>query len=337
MRKLSAITFVFMLLVLVLSCSTNKHITNSETISSENAGSSKLVETINMISPSILKIDVLGFYKTWYFKEEDLMRRGTINFDKIDAECIFSEISSESVSGTAIVLSTTSEICGMITCAHIVDFPDTLYTYHDLNKTIIRSVSIKQEQNIYESGKSLQNDIEIIAMDAKTDLAFLKRTIPATQVIPPPFSLKKGKVEKLQWGSKIYVLGYSLGKFLITEGIVSVDKSMSKRFISDALFNKGISGSPVFGIQEGSTDYVWLGMASSSASQSFDYLEPKESTLGFPISNKEVYEAAVVKNKQLINYGVTYSISIEEIVTFVDNNKLAINLAGFDAELIISK
>lgn len=337
MRNINATTFVFMLLVLFLSCSTKKNITDSKSSSNENTGNSKLVETINIISPSILKIDVLGFYKTWYFKEDDLMRRETINFDEIDKECVFSEITSESVSGTSIVLSSTTEICGMITCAHVVDFPDTIFAYHDLNKTVVKSISIKQEQTIYESGKSLQNNIEIVAMNAKTDLAFLKRKISATEVIPPPFSLKKGEVDKLQWGSKVYVLGYSLGKFLITEGIVSVDKSMSKRFISDALFNKGVSGSPVFGLQEGSEDYVWLGMASSAASQSFEYLEPMKNTVGFQNYHKEVYEGAIVKNKQLINYGVTYSIPIEEIVTFVANNKLAINLAGFDADLIISK
>jgi len=330
MQKLSAIVVVFILLLLNLSCNTNKKI-------SESTSNFKLVETIDIISPSILKIDVLGFYKTWYFKEENLMRIETINFDKIDDECVFSEITSESVSGTAIVLSTTFDISGMITCAHVVDYPDTIFTYHDINKTIIRSISIKQEQNIYESGKSIQNKIEVIAIDKKNDLAFLKKTISANEVIPPAFSLKKGNVDKLEWGSKIYVLGYSLGKFMITEGIVSVDKFIKKRFVSDALFNKGISGSPVFGLQEGSPDYVWLGMASSAASQSFDYLEPLESSKGFQNFNEEVYEGAIVKNKQLINYGVTYSISIEEIITFVDNNRQAIILAGFDADLIISK
>ncbi len=336
MRKFYTISVFFIFLLLIYSCNTSKQISESKA-DSENARNSKLVETINIISPSIIKIDVLGFYKTWYFGEEKFMLLEKIDYNKIDEECVFSEITSETISGTAIVLSSTNEISGMITCAHVVDYPDTVVTYHNTNKSIVRSISIKQQQNIYVSGKSIDNKIEIIAMDEKSDLAFLKRTISTNEMIPPSFSLKKGKVEKLEWGSKIYVLGYPLGKFMITEGIVSVNKSTNKRFISDALFNRGISGSPVFGLQDESSDYVWLGMASSAASQSFDYLEPKDSREGYQNFNEDVYQGAIVKNKQLINYGVTYSISIEEIVTFVANNRMAISRAGFDADLIISK
>lgn len=337
MQKLRAISFVFLSSLLLFSCSSNKQITETGADFNENNSSTKLLETINKISPSILKLDVLVFYKSWYFEEETLMQLDAIDFNNIDDECDFSEITSESVSGTAIVLMSNAYLCGIITCAHVVDYPDTIYTYHDVNNTIIRSVSIKQEQNIYESGRSLENKIEIIAMDSKSDLALLKKSIAANEVIPPVFSLKTGRAEALNWGSKIYVLGYPRGKLMITDGIVSVDKSIKKRFISDALFNKGISGSPVFGLQEGSSDYVWLGMASSAASQNINFLEPIESSKNFNNLQVKVNEGAIINNIQLINYGLTYSISMEEIITFVDLHRQEISSAGFDADLIISK
>ncbi|PLX12101.1 MAG: hypothetical protein C0598_06580 [Marinilabiliales bacterium] len=334
MKWFSVNIVLLVMMIFILACGTSVEISENQSANKKNEH--KLSETVNEIMPSILKIDVLGFYKTWYFGENDNILKDDIDYSKIDSISVFSDIRSESMSGTAIVLYVDEDFCGLLTCAHVVSFPDTIYTYFDLNETLVKSVSIMQEQNIYESGRPLRDEYGIIVTDEKMDLAFLKKSLLGEGETPKVFPLEAGDVNKLNWGSEIFVLGYPLGKLMLTDGIVSLDKSKNIRFISNALFNKGISGSPVFGLQEGSDDFLWLGMASSAASQSLEYFEPLNNDFDITRADFQFYNYAVARNKQFINYGVTYSISIEEILTFVSRNKNTLEVAGFETDLIIS-
>ena len=54
-------------------------------------------------------------------------------------------------------------------------------------------------------------------------------------------------------------------------------------FVTDALFNHGISGSPVFAIRDGIPNFELVGIASSSAAQASNILVPDED---FKITNK---------------------------------------------------
>ncbi|NOY49144.1 MAG: trypsin-like peptidase domain-containing protein [Chlorobi bacterium] len=284
---------------------------------------------VKKLSPSVVKIDVIAFYKTWILDDDGLTPDDITDFGLIKAKSVVNETHTESVTGTSVVVFSDTLQVAMITCAHIVNFPDTVYQYYDKAKTRLKSVSLKQKQKIYESGRPGANLIKVVASDTKRDLAFIVRALKNTEAAPPVIPLVAGSTKKLDWGSEIYVLGYPMGNLMLTKGIASVDKSTERRFISDALFNRGISGSPVFALLDGGNDYEWIGIAGSAASQTLRYLEPDDEN--YPDSGN-----IVVKKKQFINYGITYSISIEEIITFIAENSMNIKNVGIDADLLNS-
>ncbi len=289
----------------------------------------KISGVVRKLYPSVIKIDVIAFYKTWVFDDDGLASDDITDFELLKIKSVVNETHTESVTGTSVVVFSDALQVAMITCAHIVNFPDTVYQYYDKGKTRLKSVSLKQKQKIYESGLPGANLIKVVASDSKKDLAFIVRALKNAETAPPLIPLVAGSTKKLDWGSEIYVLGYPLGKLMLTKGVVSVDKSTERRFISDALFNRGISGSPVFALLDGGDNYEWIGIAASAASQTLKYLEPDNEN--YPDSGN-----IVVKKKQFINYGITYSISIEEIITFIAENSMNIKNVGIDADLLNS-
>jgi S1-C subfamily serine protease len=163
------------------------------------------------------------------------------------------------------------------------------------------------------------------------DIALLiKKAIPFDQ-ITPVLNYPVGNINDLQWGSLVYIMGYPLGNLMVTRAIVSVTNKMKTGiFVTDALYNHGISGSPVFAIRDGLPNFELIGMASSAAAQKLNILVTSDD---FKAQNnlKTPYEGNIfVDNSKLISYGVTYSVSIDEIVNFVRLNEQAILDAGFD-------
>jgi S1-C subfamily serine protease len=291
---------------------------------------------VKKLSPSVVKIDVIAFYKSWFFDNDSSATNNITDFKLLKSQSVANETHTESVTGTSVVVFSDAFQLAMITCAHIVNFPDTVYRYFDQEKIRLKSISIKQKQKIYESGRPGANLIKVVASDKKKDLAFIVRVLKDDEAIPPVIPLVAGKTNRLDWGSEIYVLGYPMGNLMLTKGVVSVDKFTKRRFVSDALFNRGISGSPVFALLDGENNYEWIGIASSAASQTITYMEPRGGNIKHDDENYINSSNIVVKKRQFINYGVTFSISIEEILTFIAENSMTINNVGIDAEILIS-
>jgi len=292
-----------------------------------------IAANIEALIKSIKRVDVIAFYETYYFPEnEGFSTKYLTNHDWKNL-AIQREIINESVSGTAVVVYYDGYLAGLITCAHVVDYPETVYRFYDDNETKVSSISVKIKQQITIMGMQGDNPVEVVATDIKKDLAFLMKKVDQDDGELSPIEINVGTTKKLEWGSEIYVLGYPLGNLMLTKGLVSIDKSLDKRFVSDALFNRGISGSPVFAYLDGKNNLEWVGMASSASAKTIEYLSPVNSDndseiLSFDNNNIEVTE------KLFINYGLTYSIAIEEIITFMARNKVVLRDLEFRTDLL---
>lgn len=295
---------------------------------------SKQIENLNK---SVKKLDVLEFYKTWHFAQNSRFTEEFIKKSDINDLSKNITISNESVSGTAFVIYYQDNLAGLLTCAHVINNPDTIFSYFTEEKKIVRSISIKIRHNIYIAGLIIGEDVEVVCIDNEKDIALLKKVIPSEGTSLKTIDLTIGSTDKLEWGSEVYVLGYPIGNLMLTKGIASIEKSKKKRILSDAMYNKGISGSPAFAILDGSSDFELVGMARSASARSISFLRPEENTSSFLTNGSRYFGDVYIKENLLINYGVTYSVPIEEIITFIGRNKNAIRDAGFNTDFLLTK
>jgi len=286
---------------------------------------------LKYISTTVKKLDVLAFYSNHYFPNDSSIRKIMISDSLLKLYSVNSNITHESVSGTASVIYANGDNIGLLTCAHVIDFKDTVYTYYKTGNKGLHSISIKIKQQNHVSGLEAGEPIKIIAVDNKLDIALLiKKAIPFDKVVTV-LKYPTGDINDLQWGSLVYIMGYPLGNLMVTRAIVSVTNKMkSGTFVTDALYNHGISGSPVFAIRDGVPNFELVGMATSAAALETNMLVADDK---FKDSGRQIapyFGEVFVDNSKLISYGVTYSVSINKIRNFMRLNKMLLEENGFD-------
>lgn len=336
MQKLKPILF-FILTIILFSCkSVDTDINNTYQVSGDNKYDSEFpyksisIELEN-ISKTVKKLDVLAFYSNYYFPADSNISKKMINDSILKTYSKNSTITHESVSGTVSVIYIDNGIIGLLTCAHVIDFKDTIFSYQKTDNSLLSSVSIKIKQQNNVASLITGDPIEIIAIDKKMDIALLmKKAIPFDQV-HSVLNYPIGNINDLQWGSLVYIMGYPHGSLMVTRAIASITKKMKTGFfITDALYNHGISGSPVFAIRDGAPNFELIGMASSAAAQESNILVADDNFKKM-IKQKVPYTGDIfVDNNKLISYGVTYSVSIDKIVDFIHQNDEVLMQNGFD-------
>lgn len=284
---------------------------------------------LDKISQSIYRLNVIAFYASYTFNRSAHITLEKFKKGNVDDYAASHTVSDQSVLGTANVVYADNDKVALLTCAHVVNFPDTAITYFPDSSGIISNISIKIKQKNYVVGLNNPN-LKLLATDDVHDLALLKATIyPEENVRVMPFPV--GKSSDLDWGTFIYVMGFPKGYKMVGSGIVSKpDNNREGFFLTNAIFNRGISGGPVFALRGSSQNFEWVGIASSSSVSNIFYLEPN-------IKNTEVYSKTepyvgelLINKKKVINYGVTFSVSMEEIIRFVRSIKPVLEQQGFD-------
>ncbi len=296
---------------------------------------------LEKISRSIRKLSSIAYYRSYIFKPEALITVDSIianNYKKyISREIYF----NNSVIGTATVIYYMRRHVALLTCAHIVDFPDTVYTYHydesEEKSTFIQSVSFKVKQNNFVADLPERGELEILAMDAKIDIAILGMIFQEDSNYPiSVFEYPFGKANELEWGSFVYVIGYPKGHKMVTRGIVSQpNRGGDGTFIVDALFNRGFSGGIVVAIKDGVPNFELVGIAGSAAADFFQYIAPPESLDKLGYSTHVPYEGEVyVKLEKQLNYGITFVVPSEKIRDFMKKNLDILEDKGFNMSFI---
>jgi len=132
----------------------------------------------------------------------------------------------------------------------------------------------------------------------------------------------------------VYVMGYPVGQLMVTRALVSKpDKAKKGRFLTDALYNRGISGSPVFAIRDGVPNFELVGMASSASASQVYYVKPGKNVPEY-INPEEPFTGDLyVDQYKDIKYGVTFNVSIEAITGFLKDNRTLLTDKGYNAEL----
>ncbi|MFA5417905.1 MAG: serine protease [Bacteroidales bacterium] len=296
--------------------------------------SSSISESLDKISESVKRLDCLAFYATYHFDPAEHIQRNQLTEALIRNKSTGKTISNESVSGTATIIYNLNNLVGMVTCAHVIDFPDTVFTYSDDSIKALIAVSFIVKQQMFVTGLPDGDAVKVVAMDKIKDIAFLSKRINSDNESVNVLNYPVGKTSLFEWGSVVYIVGYPLGNLMVTRALVSnPGRSKKGSFLTDALYNHGISGSPVFAIKDGVPNLEWVGMASATAASDLVVVKPEKDAEVLHTGNHPYRGNLFLEKVKLINYGVTYSISIEEIVIFIRKNQTLLKSLGFDFDM----
>lgn len=286
---------------------------------------------------AMVRLITTVFYNTYSF-DNPRVRLADIRTNNPSNIASHQFSSEESTAGTSVMLDLNNNGDALlITCAHVVTAPDTIITYFsgdDLpDNRYIQSISIKRKQSnlIFTSGEL--STFEVIAENSLADLALLSTAINSKmreKHRPLPFSM--GRSAYLQLGSFLYIMGFPKGFPMITRGVVSTKGLPPYRFfIIDALFNPGISGGLVISSNDNFKSFDWVGLARSATASREQILVPSPNRENENQNILRPYSDQVyIDQKDRISYGITQAIPIDEIRSFINDNRSVIRKRGFN-------
>lgn len=287
-------------------------------------GSKQLTEILE----SVKMINSIAYYIGYNFSET--ARVTDINEEAlVKANHVF--YFNETSAGTATIVYNFGNQLALLTCEHIVTFPDTMITYYE-NSNRIRTASFLRRQTNYVNGIPDGSDLEVIISNKTHDLALIGREKESAGYLPV-FSYPLGEAKKLEWGSFVYLLGYPKGNKMITRGIVSSPNRNKDdhSFLVDALFNKGFSGGLILAIMDGVPNFELVGIAKSvSADYNFVLIPEKNYSRNDMEMNVPYREDLYVEEQSSISYGITNTTSIESIQRFLTVNSLTLEEKGYE-------
>ena len=288
---------------------------------------------LEFLSTTVKKLDCLAFYKSYVFSPDNDIKLKDINENVLKNESLTSTVISEAVSGTATVIYFDGNRIGLLTCAHVVDFPDTVIIRYENGKGPIEVISVKIKQQNFVKDLPSGDNVEVLATDQKNDIAILEKVLDDKDSNPTVLNYPLGNTRDFQWGSVVYVMGYPAGQLMVTTALVS-DPIRARRgkFTTDALYNRGISGGPILAIRDGVPNFELVGIASSASAKQVFYLKPGKESPEFINPDEAFTGDLFVDQYKEIRYGVSFNISIEEITGFLNKNRSMLTNRGFDMD-----
>jgi hypothetical protein len=289
------------------------------------------------ISNTIQRINCIAFYNSFQLKEDSKIKKSDLTKDVIWKNLKQNIFYERTSSGTATILSKENGCVALLTAAHVVNFPDTIFTYfsdasgHYTDE--VQSISIKQGQKNYIAGFPNGSEVNILLIDNDIDVALLgKRFDPSFSITLNVFNYKIGSAKELEWGSFVYFFGFPLNYKMISKGIVS-NPSIDKKgdFLIDGVVNRGFSGGVVLAIRDGVPNFELVGIIQWMPEETVSILTPPKSLKDYneliPYSGDEF-----VDQLKQYKYGITRVISIEVIKDFIRKNKDYLSENGYHLE-----
>ncbi len=334
MLRMSILRFsiISSLLLLNLSCS-SAHFNTKQLFETDGKYDSEFPykngsAQLEQISNTIYRVSSVAFYRTYTFDSKSKFKKSDLTDEIIKKNFIKTTVIDKPALGTGTLIYSNRQTVGILTCAHVVNFPDTVITYFAESNGIfsdyVQSISFKTRENIYVAGFPEGSQVDIILMDEDLDVALLGRQFGGDKAAKfPVFNYSFGNAKELEWGSFVYLLGYPLNYKILSRALVSspnYDKDGS--FLIDAPINRGFSGGMILAVRDGVPNFELVGIVQSVPEENENVLEPS------PIDEKFKYSSIVpytgdsfVKQINILKYGIAKVIPIDVILNFLRKNK----------------
>jgi len=298
---------------------------------------------LEKINSSVKLVNALASYRGYELPLYGGLIRSELSDSLAKQKALREKYLNSPASGTATIIYHDNSRVALLTCAHIVSFPDTIIT-HFLDKNgkktpFIQSVYYKVRQSLTVTGLPEVSDYEIIASDENKDIAVIGKTYNRLHNLNiREFDYPKGSAEELKAGTFVYLFGFPRGERMVSTAIVGrANKDKDHNFIVDAPMHKGISGGLVLAVRDGVPNFELVGMVFAVARESISFLGPDEETEPIELDMQRPYSGNIFLNstRQII-YGITYAVSIESIQTFFWDHRDSFDAAGFDSNLFLN-
>jgi S1-C subfamily serine protease len=323
------------LLILISSCASNK--TAEQPIRSsyykKDASQTRIGEWSRENMDLIARVQGTVFYRTYQFNPDQQLTRRDFADSDFAEHSLGILTQNESRAGTAVVLDESNGNAALLTADHIVNYPDTVWHYHNnlssLNNQVVEAVSVKARSSYSIFIGDNFGPADIIINDRGLDLAVLSTRFEMDDTLFKG-SISPGDSDRLEWADFVYAVGYPKGIKMITSGIVSKTERMrGDSFSLDASFNRGFSGGIVLAINSETSIPEWVGMLSSSTSSIEYVLVPEQMNLNNYTPEIPYKDTIYVERKNRINYGITHAVSINQIRTFLQQNRDILREFGY--------
>lgn len=234
-------------------------------------------------------------------------------------------VHNESYSGTATVLAVKGNKALLLSCAHNVSFPDTIYAYDDRadlsGNRYLLGLSVKSGEVVQVSGPTGTLHAAIIGLDAVHDLALLEISAVRDIQFLKPAGLKMAKKADLHWGDRLWMAGYPSGRFMMTTGIISNPGNNDGILLTDAPFSEGYSGAPALVYDQISREFQLAGIGRSVAAHSDYVLKPEKKIHEITYNTALPYTGQVyIEVEKHPAPGVTFVVDSKSIAGFIQKN-----------------
>jgi hypothetical protein len=293
---------------------------------------------IAAISRTVKKVYNIVYYKTYQFRESSRITRKSLPGTDLAKESSVISIAPQTMSATATVIMDEGNRVSLLTCAHIFDFPDTIFTYgtDDTHPAtgLLRSVAVSQRREIFVKDLPECGSFTLLAEDSKNDIALIGKLCEGKTRKAETFGYRMGNAKELRWGCLVYIMGYPLGTMTVTNGMVSnPDNDGSGSFTTDAICNKGSSGGIVLALRDGPPGFELVGMVRSAFSGEEYILRPEKGVSEIRYNENIPYQGDIhVTKDETISYGVTPIVPVESIVSFYKKNRDALVQQGYNLD-----
>ncbi|MFH0733125.1 MAG: serine protease [bacterium] len=329
--NITKFSFLLVFILIVSSCSTFIRDSVYPTLSDFKYDSEfpykNCSSQLEEISNSVRLVNVIAYYRNYLVNPAEKLIKSQITPDNFDEKTFYKGTFHKTASGTATIVYAFNGYVALLTCAHIISFPDTLYAFRiDTNGTVTRhveSISIKTKQTNYVTDFPEGGDVDILVKDNYNDLAIIGRRFYQYNLNSfPLFKYPLGKARELEWGSFVYALGYPMNYKMVTKGIVSSpNRDDNGSFLIDAVFNRGFSGGIVLAIRDGVPNFELVGLVRSVPAEYEYTLKPEIPTDDYEFNPLVPYKGQLfIDQKVNIKYGVTRVIPIETVISFIQRN-----------------
>jgi hypothetical protein len=297
-------------------------------------------EQLENIAESVRMVSSIAYYRSYIFPREAKICSDDIHNPSLTDRASKLQYVNRSASGAATIVCSGNGLIALLTCAHVIDFPDTILAfYRDESRKVSRfvySISIKERQSVYTAAIPGARDLDILAIDKGLDLALIGQKLETNKPILgfPVFSYPIGRAKELEWGSFVYIFGYPLGYRLITTGIVSSpNRDQYGSFLTDAVLNKGFSGGLVLAVRDGVPNFELVGIVKLIPGQQQFYLAPSRQDESIQYEPDVPYRGdAFVESRTDVDYGIALTVPSELIVEFLQKNRSALLKEGYDLQ-----
>ena len=291
---------------------------------------------LEKVGETIHRISSIAFYEAYVYENNSKIILSSINDDNLETTAIEKIFFTKTGSGTATVIYSGNRKLALLTCSHIVDYPDTIISYWTDKKGFltdyVKSISFKKNENIYAVGLPELGKLSILVSDKKVDLALLGITFSVDYPGKfPSLSIPIGHAKQLNWGSFVYMFGYPINYKMISRAIVSRPHFNNDReFLIDGVVNRGFSGGLVMAVRNGIPNLELVGIIRSVPKDVKYILQPET------LKDNKQYDPLVpykgnvyLDTIEKINYGIAKVISTETIDKFLEDYQNKIGEEGY--------